>query len=320
MNKILIVSSNTYASGITSAADLSSLAAGSIAFLESNGTLINGATPNPTKQYMYAALGGSGDAYEQSNLLNREVLHVEKQSYVAPVAKVMFLGYDGVTATYSMRLPAVLIPGSTITVHIYNLDKEVYDNSRDIRVTYEVTAADTKATLMTNLVAAINAHTEAKLIVTAANTTSGTYYGMSLTSVASTTTGQYSNFTARVSGITNTADVLEYQKVNGVYNAGYTTATAWVKGQGLYLEVLGIETTFSVEKGNTLADNMGALLYKEASKTSSTATYTAWVVRNKQEKTDISQTNGMPFIETLIIVAETTLTGIIAIIDNVLGV
>lgn len=257
---------------IAGAWDIAALTDGALAAFEADGTLIDDTTPSVDTDYVYFAIGRYGvGAAELSPLVDRATLEVVKQEYTAPVAKVMYIG-DDASSTYDLNLPDPLVSGTPVIVDIIDLSLPEYKTERVITVEYVITDGDTQSSILTNLVAAINANARAYALVLAAtsNTTVGTL-GLSLTGQ---TAGK--NFTAKVRGVLEDADVVEYQMVNGVYTSGETTPVNVTVGYGTSAQMAALEAAYSVHEGNINSNYLGNQLYSKTSNVVTGETYTTY--------------------------------------------
>lgn len=297
--------------------ELNLLADGGLAVLDDNGALIDGTTPVFSKESFYIATGkaNAGSNSERSPLIFREGLRYEKLVYSAPVAKVMYLGYDAVTASYDLFNYTTLVPGTIAQIRVVNLEKDTWDSTREYTVDHTITSIDTKVTVITSLVAKLNS-ARANKVCTAADVTAGSDYGISLTGTAGV------NFTAFLEGCLSEGDVLEYKMVNRVYNVAYTTAVACAKGNGTYAQIKAWQDDFLTNDGNAYLSWLNEYLWSVTSNLSSSGTYTIYVltsVNPSDGRVLINEKN--PPITTILAIpsGETGGTGAITAMDNILA-
>jgi len=142
MRKLLITTGSVnYNAGSTSTYDdLASLTEGALAVYESggasDGTVIDGTTPVPaaTTDAAVFALGRTNGGADQSIPLFRTGLAYVKETYSAPVAKVMYLGDDGVLGTKDLNSNTTV--GSLHRIRFIDLTKPEWDRSREKEVDY----------------------------------------------------------------------------------------------------------------------------------------------------------------------------------------
>jgi hypothetical protein len=323
MEKLLIVKSTatTYADGATNGIwQINSLVTGALAVFEhggaNDGKTISGTVPAVTGNHVSFAIGNTTSSYlqDRSNLMQIKNLKYVKLSPISAVAKVMFVGTNNTNATYDCNISSPPIAGTVLTMRIVDLAKETYDNTRDILVDYMVKVGDDVEDTIDGLVAAINANTSAAALVTAVKSSFGANLGIRLTGV---TAGH--DFTAKGEDILEDADILEYNRVNGV-TASYTTdvtAIDFAHGDATTLALK--EEYYSSEVGNINSEMLGSDFWSRASKVESTLSYIYYVITATNDKEDPLQTNGNPYIEKLIIGIDTTNTTVIAALDLILA-
>jgi len=301
--------------GLAGSWELDTLTNGELLCMDQEGTAVDGAAPAITTDKMYFAVGRSGAA-ECSDMIDIDSLTYNKQAYTAPVAKIMWVGYDGVGA-YDLNIVSPVTSGQVASVDIINKEVGHEDSSRVVTVEYVVQDGDTETTIQANLVTAINADARAAAIVTAA--TEGAAVGSLGIKFTAATAGN--DFTVIPSGIIEDADVLQYHNVNGTYDGTYETATATVKGYGTAAQILSLETDYSTHEGNPNSNWMRGELYSKDSNVVSSGTYTTYTLMwREQSNNDL--VNEPNVQKTLIIAIPSGETGAgedITAMDNILA-
>jgi hypothetical protein len=271
------IDNSTAIAGIWEIDDLQN---GTLAVFDGDGTLIDGSTPVVETDTILFALGADGGTNVStivSPVIDRTSLSVTKNVYVAPVAKVMVIGNYTTGVTYNLNLPT-LTAGLTGSIKLVDLTKDHYDTSRYINYEYTIKSGETATSLVTAIVALINADTDG--IVTADVTDADN--GFSLTSK---TAGK--DFSATAEGVFADADVLEYKNIVRAKTAGLTvgytsgltaTVVANVTGNGTYAQILELEKDSVVERGNSNFPAYNDLFFKEVSRAVSGKTYTVYTL------------------------------------------
>ena len=317
MEKLLItlgtVDYNTTA--VAGSWELTSLTNGELLCMDQDGTAVDMLLPAITTDELYFAVGRTTVAADTSVMIDIQSLEWSKQAYVAPVAKIMYIG-DDTSSVYGLHMPTP-IAGDVASVRITDKTKEHFDAERVINVEYVVQDGDTEANVQTGIVAAIVANARAAAVVTAAvaSTTVGNL-GFTLTGV---TAGE--DFTATPGGILEDADVLQYQNVNGAYSAGMLTPTAIVIGYGTAAQLTATESAYSTHDGNNNSNLFRGVLYSNPTNVVVGATYTTYTLtwRKHTNKKLVNETN---VIQTLVIAIPSGETGAaedITAMDNILA-
>jgi len=269
------------ADDITGADEITGLANGALACLESDGTLVDDTLPNITKDAIYFALGRSVGGPMITPIIDIASLAYKKVAYAAPVAKVVCLGSNtDAGTTYNLNLPSSPVVGTTAQLTVINQDKPHHDRTRERIYSHTVVTGDTAASIAAALIAAVNADTLA--IVTSAEVDTTNHDGFKLTA---DTAGN--NFDVVCDGILANADVLEYKEIKHAGTAGVTAGysaglTAVVVanslGSGTPAQIRELELDYSTELGNTGLQSRGVDLYSAASRVVSSATYTTYFI------------------------------------------
>lgn len=207
--------------------DVNNLADGTLAFFDEAGTYIDGSAAITGGDLAVALGGGMDNGSRVINGIDRASLTWDRAAYVAPVAKVMFIGEDSGAVYGALNLPATIAKGDIYGVRI--IDKSLPSTDSRSMINIEV-VADT-ATVLTGLtanniiaklVAAINANDRASALLTAvAVAAAGNNVGIQFTAA---TAGK--DFTARPTQNLQNATYGESQIQNGTYAAAYITPAA----------------------------------------------------------------------------------------------
>lgn len=238
MKKVLITSTEAYASGCAGSYQLTSLAAGAIAAFDpsitgTNANLVDSAGSNIVGKEIYFAVGNSEVEALLSPLINKESLSFYKKEYTAPVAKVMTFGKSGATITWPS-----LVAGHVYGFKVVDLDKPVEDTSRIHTIDYVLTAADAADddVAIASIAAALNADTEIAKIMT--TTVYNTDDGFVFTGAAYTGLTKQHNFTVIATG-----------KFVDNATASIATTTELVTGFGCSWQVIDEYIESMIERG-----------------------------------------------------------------------
>jgi hypothetical protein len=254
MKQLMVISHDTYASGLTIASsdldNVNSLAVGAIAFVDKDpesstydkfvdlAAASEAATPT-----LFQIVTMTANGVKWSQIITKAKCEVTYQAYVAPQAKIM-----NIAKTYS-SLSAGQVAGFMVT----DTTKGAHELTRNR--TYEVTVVDgdTSASIIAALIVKVNA--DSSRVV---NATAGT--NIVLTRI---TAGK--NFEVSPTGITRGATI----SIN----------TAHITGTGTAAQILNYEKETQVEQGKHNQPVDGALQFTAASEVSSTGTYHTYMFR-----------------------------------------
>ena len=186
MNQVFVLEGSAVychdgSSAITALAEIATLDDGSVAVFQENGVKVtDGGAFVKTDQYGTLYMGRGKAWAQKSNRINFNTLTYKKQVYVAPVAKILHVGYNGASGAYNH--PATSKVGSYYGVAVIDLTKPV-DQRRRFTIDLTTIVADiADAAITTAMVAAITAHpavVEMGVTVAAEGTT-----GIKITGVA----------------------------------------------------------------------------------------------------------------------------------------
>lgn len=321
MRKILVTkgSVNYNAGSSTTFSDIDSLTEGALAAYETggsnDGTVLDGTTPtfaSDTEAITFVVDRGT-DGPEMSVPVYRDGLRYSKETYTAPVAKVMYIGDDGSAGSYDLNLPT-LAADDVARIRYIDKTKPEWDRSRETEVEYIVQSGDADSDVQSGLVTAFNA---AGIDVTAAAVGSGSNLGISFTA---DTAGE--DFQVVPEGILEDADTLEYKYVNGVYDGTYETAVANNPGQGTYAQVLELEKKFRTQDGGSQTNYLRNDLYAIPNKAVSGETYVIYTLTWKapNNRTMMGENQFAQNLTICVPSSETGVSGAITALDNILSV
>lgn len=278
--------------------DLNNLANGSLVVFEETGAIVDAIMPAPTAEKVYICLGRTVGGVYRSAVIDRDSLRWEKQDYVAPVAKIMYLGYDGATAgATNLTTVAGDYEDEEFTIDLLDPTVGVNDPKRVItRINYTATATDNDEDIIDGLVANWNANAEAAAMATAAKVgATGATLGIRFTGV---TVGVDFNLTFR--GPIEVSTRVEYLLINGAYSAASLTAVACNKGRGTAAEVLVLETRYAADQGKNDTAGVTPGMWTVPSRVVAGATYTyfnlSWVMDRGDTPSQKSHNNTQELI------------------------
>lgn len=298
------------------AADL--LTDGGIAIVDNDGALIAHNAASITAPYVHI-LTKTGTTSKTSFPLVKGLTKYSKLAYAAPAAPIKFIGSDvnESAGDYSFNLPATLTVGSVVGFGIINKSLPQEDTRRHKEYSYTVVSGDVMTgsgsnNIFTKLIAIVNADPNG--IVTAAahlHDVAGNIDGIKLTSnTAGVDFGIY-----RISGVLQDADIVEYELVNGSYDASATNGTAYSAGVGTVAHIQELLKATASRDGNNQYMMFSDLLYSGGSQIVAGTTYTTYVFTTEVVNTDsISQSNKPPM--ELVIAVPSGSAAVIAAIDN----
>ena len=258
MKQLMVISHDTYASGLTPASsdidDLASLAEGAYAILDKDpesGTYdkvvsiaASSEAQTPSK-FQFVTMTANGLKF--SPIISRAYATCVAQAYVAPVAKVMNVAWT------ASSLEAGQVAGFVVT----DLSKPAHELTRNRFYTRDVTSSDTEATINAALIATVNA--DALRIVTAS---AGTDIVL---------TGTLAGRAFQVSPIGIMSD------------ATITQTTAVVTGTGTAAQLAAYEDECEIEQGNANYPQYTSKYFSKVSEVNTTTpgTYDCYMIRYK---------------------------------------
>lgn len=257
---------NGTAAGLTAAATSANTTAG-VAF---------------TADKIQVVLGTAEGTPKMSVPLFRSGFSYKKQAYVAPVAAVKFIGSDTAAAagSYSLNLPAITV-GASVSIGIRDLTKPTEDTGavRYYSITTgvsDVLTGLTTANPIVRLIAAINADALAVVVAVANNDGAGNLDGIKLT--AKVAGEDFAPFV--LTGILQSADVVEYKMVNKLYVSGSVLAVTNNVGQGSLAAITKLEKDLAVADGY-MGREAASYWYTVAPKAAAGGTYTVYTLVSK---------------------------------------
>jgi len=256
MKQLMVVSHDTYASGLTPATDdmdsLASLAVGAYAIIDMDETsntynhvVSIAATSEADTPAKFMFVTNTANGLKKSSIITKARATCTAQAYVAPVAKVM-----NIAVTLS-NLEVGQVAGFIVT----DTTKGAHELTRNRSYTYTVVSGDTEATIVAALIALVNADS-----LRVVNATSGT--DIVLTRI---TAGK--NFQVSPVGIFKGATI--------------TTTTAHVTGTGTAAQLVEYERQCRVEQGDAVHRIDEDLMFSAASEVNTTTpgTYDLYIIR-----------------------------------------
>lgn len=268
MNKIIVAKSTTYGAKIGGGVvaginETNQLADGAIGIFSEAGVLLTAANVVASmadKKKIYIAVG-SGDATlgaDTTEWIPRLKTNYSKTNYLAPAKVRQFIGSNGTSGDLN---EPTLVEGDEAFIRITDLTPGLLVSGQDTyRYSKVVQAGDTINTIITAIIAAINA--DENRIVNA--TVVGAQTGIQLDAINFGV-----NFAISLDGIliNSTTDSAESPV------SGTSAAIAIVYGEGTYAQVLSLEQLFSPQSGNTNKVIQSSLWYSRPFKAVSGATY-----------------------------------------------
>ena len=239
---------------VASAKEINDLAEGAFGVITEDGTLVTVAGVAAAfldQKYFYVYVGGATAALTMaSKKVVRTNVVMNYLAYAAPVDALAYLGDDN-TDTYDLNFPAALLTGDIATVTLVDDSNDTIPQKAIKRYDYRVRSGDTETSVITGLVALVNADPE---IATATAIDAGTAnQGIRFNAVAGV------SLKVLASGILSDAPV--------------TGKVAQNPGVGTPAAIAELESYYSVYKGNTSRLNLNGLLYTETSRVVATDTY-----------------------------------------------
>lgn len=280
MEKLLIVSNTTYATALTAGTsttdNIASLATGAICAFNENGLSVDAATIAGNK--IRFGLGRTTYGNEWSEFIPRIAsaeFAYELRTYVAPVAQVTRVGYDGSVATTGINtwlFPASYVEGDIFEMIVEDLSKPVYDNSRLHRYNYTITASTEGA--MSDAIAQIILIALDTAIAADVNACVTCTYGGAWDGTSPGDTA-YLELTASTAG---SSFAVTFRGAGTPENADVTTTVANTKGSGYTAAMTELETYCSAYDGNTTTATDGTDLYSVPTRVISATTYDVYTL------------------------------------------
>lgn len=311
MKELIVVKTDTYASGLTAGTStldaLTSLAAGAYCIFDLDPASANygksvdiaAASPAAVPAIFNIAWNPGVDAVTGAALTTRQSQTIVKANaklkqtaYVAPAAKIVTVGATS-AGVKSLNLPVManLNPTTQVAgIKITDLSKAPHDTSRYKTYNFVVSVSDTEATIAAGILALVAADSNA--IVTGA-----VGYGGSTTSFKFTAKTAGKNFEVSKEGVLKLADI--------------TISTANNPGQGVATDLKLIEDGTLVEDGNFDPKGLakGIHFFSAGRQIDLTKNYLVNIIRffAPGERAPIMN-NGEQIEEQIVFVFDTTLT------------
>lgn len=308
---------------------------GAIACFESDGTLIDPTIPVVSTSEVYFGLGRTTYGLLTSNLIDRTTLTYNKYAYLAPRAKIMLHGDDGTTGN-ELAFPTI-VAGQVYGYTIVDNSQPIEKTSR--LKTYSVTAVtgDTSTTILTKLVAAINADTARVCNASIVNVNDGVLF-TGITAGVDFKATPFADMKTLVSGMlvegNGTAGACTSAIIDGVFYSASTTVTLATKyghspvllvqsgyvGEGTSTAIAATEKDYSTTQGNINAWRMINELWKVTSRVVAGQTYTCYVIEwiASKQSLNIGQLDGNAK-QTLVLAIPSGDAAAILAIDNILA-
>jgi hypothetical protein len=242
MKQLMVISHDTYASGLTPATsdldNLASLAVGAYAIIDKDPLSANidkvvniAATSEAETPARFIVVTMTASGLKFSPIIYKNALTAKYKAHVVPVVKVMAIGnHTALNDADTIVLPA-LEAGQVAGFMITDLTKMPYILTRNRMYTHDVITGDTLAIVMADLKAKVNADPNKAVTASDGYVTSFAGDGLKFTAP---TAGN--NFQVSTLGILRSAVI--------------STVTANVIGTGTAAQVLEYERTCNIERGN----------------------------------------------------------------------
>lgn len=270
MKRILVCKNVLYAgkigggtiSGIN---EINLLASGAVAIFTDTNVLLTASTPqtalqNVKKIYFAVGRGSATLGAKLSSLIDRASIDVRYAPYTAPVAEVQLIGGDG--SVGNLNLPT-LAAGQSAIIKIVNTGYGTQPPIQKKTYEYVVKTGDVAQDIVDGLVALINGDADAGCTAAAVSTDDG----ISITTTATDSEGNYTHLEVLPSGILIDAD-MNY--------AANSVTVALVYGSGVDAQVAKIEATCSAVEGNTNQLFQANLWWTMPTDVVQGATYNLW--------------------------------------------
>ena len=280
----------TLSSGASTTPDITNLTAGAVCLSTPNGLLYGaGGVGLLTADVDPVVFHIGGTVISKSSSIDRDMVSYAQIAYKAPTTKVMNFGNNVAGgATYELNLPSAIETGMEFGMIVVDTDDVKSRNQHKETIMVIAEDSDTFTTMLAKFITKVNA--VSKLVTATAMVTSVTT-GIKLTGAVLA-----QPFSAVPFGAFKDADVTEYKKLNGVYNAGLTNAAQVVahgRGSGTYAQVLELELMGNAEDGRLDTYSAGQKIWSEASKVVPAETYDLHVItwRDMRDGTTSMKTN-----------------------------
>lgn len=250
--------------------EINLLDTGSIAVFTEKNELLTAANAAATlldKKSIYIAVGNVANSTQTKTYVSVPIPRLNityiKTAYVAPVAAIKYIGFDGTTAGTQLNYPTLVV-GDEAMIKITDTTLAFRTFATDVkRYSTVVRTGDTAALITARLVTAINADLDS--IVTAAGVSSNT--GISLTAKDAA-----ASFDIALDGILINATI---EEAGGV-TPGVAVATTF--GEGTSDQITALEDNYATERGNTNRIWQSQFWYTNTSLVVSGTTYNVYTI------------------------------------------
>ena len=351
MRKLLTSLSGVgYATGITTGVwQIDSLADGSLAFFENDGTLIDGAAPVITTTELFVALGRTTVGADKSVMIDRRSVAYNKYVYTAPISKQVVFGDDGTAVAGNELVFPTIVAGQEFGFVINDNTLPIEKTSRQHIYTHTTVSGDTAAIIMSDLISQIHGDFQCPvdcIATTVAHPEYGCYFvGNKGTYVGTIAAG--ADFAVSLYNDMNSvghANIIEAYNaaagaastviINGTQYDATTTPTlatfyghtpvllaqSGYKGEGTATDITAAELDYSTEQGNINAWYMINQLWTVPSRVVAGQTYTCYIIKWTAPNTqvDIGSLEKNP-PQVLVLAVPSTDAVMIAAIDTILA-
>jgi len=265
-------------SQITTVSQIMDLADGAVAAIDiATGTIITSANMNTLSPKQYEIVAKYGDKIVKSPMIEGKIGDYNSVKYADPQGKEVFVGDDGST-NYGFNFPAAIEEGMDFSLQVILPDR--VGHRVPAHETFSVTAGatDTYQTVLTELVNKINANSQ---YVTVSTVTAGG----NITGLKFVANDPKQNFEVAKLTTFEDSDLLEYQSVNGVFTATYTTPAQYTHGANYDEQMIKDEKNLLAEAGYTTRNTAGQNLWSEASRVETGVKYQR-LIRSWQNQRD----------------------------------
>lgn len=265
--------------------DIDTLNAGALAVFDEEGELIDASAPAFSGKRIYLGMGTS-EGHPDISPLIPNTMQYSVQQYAAADQAEKYLGSDAAAAAGngSLNYPASISAGEVVGIDIVDLTKPTWHHNRTKRYEFLTTSSSVltgkvAGNVIYDLVALINADPDAIVTATAMEDGSNNCDGIKL--VADTAGNDFN--IGVVPGVLGNADVVEYLKINGEYNASSTTAVPNNVGTGLATQIAELETEVNTWLGEGIMPKHKEDMFSRTSKVVAGQTYDVVTIRFAQD-------------------------------------
>lgn len=238
------------------------LAQGALVAFAEDGTYLDASTTELFKNFYFAL--GTQEGAIVSPLIDYKTFKYSKSAYVAPVTKIIVVGAEtGGNGVLNFPSSLTSYIDKSASMLIVDKRKEHWDTRRDHYYNTPITAASTNLSILTALVAKINADPNRVCSAAVAAGNEGIVL-----------TGLYGDI-----GYVNMGGVFE----NTTLATSGGSVRAYVPGNGTSAQILQLEKDYSPNRGNTTEAPSKTVLYNATSQVVSGETYTTYAITWKSK-------------------------------------